>query len=114
MRGVLAFLRQTGLAEVDPNDAGRITAGPTRLHLPADSPFGAQTHINWRLRAAESLQRPAPDDFHYSSVVSAAPRDLPRLRDMMIRCIEEMRSVIRQSPEEDLFCYSLDLFGLKT
>ena len=31
----------------------------------------------------------------------------------MERCVEEIRAIVRDAPEEDLFCYTLDLFGIK-
>lgn len=107
---VLEFLVRHGLAVVE---GGSYVVGPSRLALGPDSPFLAQSHKNWRQMAWQSLQRPISEDFHYSSVVSIAAKDIPRLREAMVQCIAEVRTVVRDSPEEDLYCYTLDVFSLR-
>jgi len=107
---VLEFLVVTGLAR---QESGRYIVGATRIHLGGESPFTNQSHCNWRLQAVQALQRPRSEDFHYSSVVSASRNDMPVLREIMIKAIEQIRAVIRPSPEEDLLCYNMDLFGLR-
>jgi uncharacterized protein (TIGR02147 family) len=107
---VLEFLVRHGLAVAG---GGEYVVGPTRLGLGPDSPFVAQSHKNWRQMAWQSLQRPVSDDFHYSSIVTMSGKDLAKLREAMVQCISEVRSVVRDSPEEDLYCYTLDVFSLK-
>lgn len=106
----LEFLVHAGLAT---REGERYVVGPTRLHLDQASPHAMSSHAQFRLRTLAALAIPRPDDFHYSSVVSASARDLPRLREIMMRAIEEMRGVIRDSPEEDVFGYGFDLYSLK-
>lgn len=107
---VLEFLTRHGLAQAS---ADGLIVGPSRLHLGTDSPFLAQSQKNWRQMSWQSLQRPRPDDFHYSSLISGSRRDLPIMREVMIQAIAELRKIIRTSQEEDLFCYNLDLFCLE-
>jgi uncharacterized protein (TIGR02147 family) len=107
---VLEFLVRSGLAV---RNGDRYIVGPTRIHLPATSPFHRQSHSNWRMQALQSLQRPNPDHLHYSSIVSASRRDLPKVREVMMRAVDSIRAIIRESPEEDLFCYEFDLFSLR-
>ncbi len=107
---VLEFLLGSGLAT---QDGGEYFVGPTRIHLGKDSPFINPSHSNWRLQAVQTLQRPIQDNFHYSSVVSASAKDMPKIREIMIRAIESIRAVVKESPEEDLLCYNFDLFSLK-
>lgn len=105
---VFDFFLNHGLAT---QHGDTFSVGATRTHLGASSPYYAQSHANWRLQALQALQRPNPDHFHYSSVVSASRRDLPALREIMTRAIEAMRSIVRESKEEDVFCYNVDLFS---
>lgn len=106
----LEFLVSAGLAT---REGQSYVVGPTRLHLDQASPFALAVHAQMRVRTLAALALPKPDDFHYSSTISATARDLPRLKEIMTRAIEEMRVVIRASPEEGVFCYSMDLFTLQ-
>lgn len=110
LSAALEFLVAAGLAV---RDGERYVVGPTRLHLEQASAFASAVHAQVRLRTLSALALPKADDFHYSSTISAAPRDLPRLKEIMMRAIEEMRAVIRASPEEGVYCYAMDLFTLE-
>lgn len=107
---VLDFLLASGLTT---QEGGDYVVGPTRIHLGTNSPFSNQSHCNWRLQSVQTLQRPSRDNFHYSSVVSASRSDIPAIREIMIRAIESIRAVVKESPEEDLLCYNFDLFSLR-
>lgn len=91
---------------------GAYKVGPTRTHLAKTSLFSRQHHSNWRLQAISNLESDAAQDFHYTSVISAARRDMPKVQEIMMRAIEEIRAVVKESPEEDVFCYLMDLFCL--
>ena len=104
---VLSFLTDVGLAKLED---GRYVAGTTRIHLGADSPLISQHHTNWRMQAIHALSRASLDDLHYSSVISIAEKDVPKIREIMVAAIEKVRAVVRDSPEEGVFCYLLDLF----
>ena len=104
---ILDFLSLVGLAI---EEKGRFKIGTTTIHLGEHSPMVAKHHMNWRVRAMESLDRSKSDELHYSSVATIAVKDLPRVRALLVKAIEEVRSVVKDSPEEELFCYSLDLF----
>ncbi|MCX6119295.1 MAG: DUF4423 domain-containing protein [Proteobacteria bacterium] len=106
---VCDFLLRTGLA-VEQN--GQLGVGPVRLHTGKSSPFLNQSHAMWRMQAISCLQRPKDSDFHYSSVVSMSQSDLPVLREAMIAAIESIRSTVRDSKEEIVAVYAMDLFSL--
>jgi uncharacterized protein (TIGR02147 family) len=103
----LAFLTATGLVQ---EDRGQYIVGSVSAHLGEDSPMLAKHHANWRLRAIQSLDYPSPNRLHYSSVATASEKDIPKIRAILVRAIEEARAIIKPSPEERLFCYNLDLF----
>ena len=105
----LSFLVECGLAK---EEKGQFIVGPVSVHLGEDSKMLAKHHSNWRLRAIQSLDHPGPNELHYSSVASVAEKDLPKIRAIFVRAIEEARAIIKPSAEEKLICYSLDLFGI--
>jgi uncharacterized protein (TIGR02147 family) len=83
------------------------------LHLDTESPFFSTHHINWRFRSAAHLQQIGPrESLHYTSVVSLAAKDLPRLEELARRFIADAHELISKSKEEKLVCLTLDLFQL--
>lgn len=70
-------------------------------------------HTNWRVQAIRSLDREEfGQDLHYSSAISIAEADFPRIKGMLVKAIEEIKAVIRESEAEAAYSFSLDLFGL--
>jgi uncharacterized protein (TIGR02147 family) len=106
---VLTFLTSIGLA-IEKN--GQYSVGEVNFHVGEGSPMLAKHHTNWRLQAIQSLDRPQAGELHYSSVASASLKDIAKIRAILVRAIEETRSIIDPSPEEQLFCYNLDLFKI--
>lgn len=104
---VLDFLVGVGLAQEEGN---RYRIGATSIHLGNDSPLISKHHSNWRMQALQSLERERPEELHYSSVVTMSRADLEKIRSILVGAIEQVRGVVRESKEEALFCYSLDLF----
>ena len=104
---ILSFMLETGLAA---QKQGRYQTGKVSIHLPNDSPMISKHHTNWRVQAINALERETPDELHYSSAVSIARRDVPKIRAALVAAIENVRSVVRESPEEEIHCYSLDFF----
>ncbi|MCM2279474.1 MAG: TIGR02147 family protein [Oligoflexia bacterium] len=105
----LEFLEDAGLIEHGRNGY-RITN--RSIHLGGDSALVTQHHSNWRLRCLESLNRERRNDLHYSSVISCSYRDKERIRELMLNCIAEIRAIVRESPEEEVFAYLFDLFEM--
>ena len=59
------------------------------------------------------MMNPKDLDYHFSSIVTMSKKDIPALKEKILDCIKEFRTVIKDSKEEDLFCYTFDLFSLK-
>lgn len=106
---VLQFLTTSGLA-MEKN--GKYQTGRTSIHLGNDSPMIAKHHTNWRMQAIQALERERADELHYSSAVTIAREHVPELRKILISAIEQIRKITKTSPEECLYCYSLDLFEI--
>ncbi|MGK5082506.1 TIGR02147 family protein [Bdellovibrionota bacterium FG-1] len=105
----LEFLVATGLAEFN---KARYQSGQVTLHLTNDSPWLPRYHSNWRLQAIQSLDRPQENQLNYTSVVSMSEEDAPAIRKILIEAIEQVRAVVRKSPEKGAYCYTVDFFTI--
>lgn len=80
------------------------------LHLGNRSLFAANYHCNWRQKAIIRIQEQHAEDIHYTGVHTLSRKDLERVKELIRECIERAREVIAPSPEEELICFSVDLF----
>jgi uncharacterized protein (TIGR02147 family) len=103
----LEFLVKAGLAT---QENGTFRTSTVHMHLGNDSAMISKHHVNWRMECMKALDQETPDELHYSSIATLAVKDLPKIRAILVHAIEEARTVIRDSPEEELYCYCLDLF----
>jgi len=106
----LEFLAACGLVV---EKKGRFLIGPVRIHLGADSPMISKLHANWRLQSLQSLERPvsaAATDLHYSTVLTLSLADVTRVREILLRAIDETEKVFRPSREEVVYCVGMDWF----
>jgi hypothetical protein len=104
----LEFLERVGLVV---RGKGRYAVGQARVHLPSDSRAIGKHHTNWRLHALRSLERYVErEELHYSSIFAVTDEDVLKLKAMILKFVEETRSVIRPSREETLRCLGIDFF----
>lgn len=106
---VISFLEETGLVT---REGAHYKIGVTKIHLEKDSPQIQRHHTNWRMQAIRSIDINDSKDLHYSTVVSMSHNDVPRLKEILIKTIEECRSVIRDSKEEKIQSVCIDFFGV--
>ncbi len=107
---VLGVLVKLGLAEAE---NGRYTASVARFHLGSDSPMISKHHANWRLQAIQSLDKENFfEDLHYSSVVSISNNDTIKIKNLLVKSIENAKLLISDSPEEELHSLCLDFFKI--
>lgn len=106
---ILDFLVSVGLVR---REDGVFWPGDVRIHLDHNSSMIAKHHVNWRLQAMRALERETPHELHYSGVISVGHGDLPRIREALVRALEQVRGIVKNSKDEAVYCYSLDLFGL--
>src|SRR5262249_15621803 len=100
----LEFLVEQGLVR---HERGRFQIGPVRMHLGTDSPMISRLHANWRLQALQSLERPLSretSNLHYSTVLTISHDDAKRVRETLLRAIDETERIFRPSPEEVVYC----------
>lgn len=106
---ILEFLVSIGLAV--PKAGGKFDVGTSRIHLGSDSPLISKFHTNWRSKAIQSFDRDdAEDNLHYSSAITISEADFMKIKGQLVKAIEEIKAVIRDSPAESVHCFSIDLF----
>jgi len=111
VNSVLNFLVSIGLALR--TEEGSYRCGQQTIRLGSDSSNILRHHANWRQLAIESLDREDPSDLHYSGVASLSKKDVQIIKEKILKNLEENLEVVRDSKEEELFCYSIDFFNLK-
>lgn len=107
---ILDFLVQNGLAQVQGRE---YTIGSTHLHLGSDSAFIHQHHTNWRLECMRRLANLNQEgQLNYSAVFSISKKDYLRLRENLMRVIQENLAVVKPSEDEMIVCQLIDLIPL--
>ncbi len=106
---VLSFLCQTGLAVQDQN---RFLIGKTRIFLSRENVQIRKHLSNWRTQAVSAIEKDLSDNLHFSNVVSLSAKDIPKVQELLNKCIEECREIIKLSPEEDLRVMNIDFFSI--
>jgi len=110
VREVADFLVAAGLLVYESPKGSTLIVGRRSIHLGADSPLIAKHHTNWRLQALRALERSEPENLHYSSAISVSEADAARIREILVKTIEMIKPIIRESKEETVQCLSFDLF----
>jgi hypothetical protein len=64
------------------------------------------------MQAIRSIDINNSADLHYSTVVSMSRADVSRIKEILIKSIEESRAVIRDSKEEKIQSICIDFFGV--
>lgn len=106
---ILDFLMQTGLAI---QKRGKYEIGLTRIHLSKESVQIRRHHTNWRNQAIQSIDKNHPEDLHYSNALSMSHKDVPKVKEILIKAIEDCREIIKVSKEERLQVLTMDFFGI--
>ena len=108
---ILDFLVSIGLARQ--NQKGKFEIDQARIHLGSDSPLISKFHTNWRIKAIQSLDREnKSEDLHYSSAITVSQADFLKIKSMLVKHIEELKAIIKDSPAEGVHCFNIDLFRL--
>lgn len=107
VRKVLEFLINEGLC-VEENGTYRI--GPKSTHLPDTSPWVTVHHRNWRQRAMEQMGQESPDSLYFTCPLTLSKEDIPKVRELIVKFIDEVYKVVDPSPSEELCCLNIDWF----
>jgi uncharacterized protein (TIGR02147 family) len=80
------------------------------IYLPRNSPQSHAHHLNWRLRAVERAM--LAEDVHYTVSFSVSREDVDKLRDQVLKLIEEQRKVVRESGTEVAVTFCCDFYEI--
>ena len=106
---VLSFLEKCGLAQ---QKGTQYEGGPTRIHLPADSPIISKHHTNWRIKAIEALDRPKKENLHYSLIMSVSEEAAEKIRRILLDTIQHTEPIMKEAQDQTVYALNIDLFGL--
>ena len=106
---VLRFLLESGLAKE--TDDG-YHSSQIDHHLGKDSVHITRLHSNWRLHTIQNLDRSNTEDLHYSAAVSLSQQDFQKVREIIIKSLNEAHKVIRPSREERLCLLAMDFYEI--
>jgi hypothetical protein len=66
------------------------------------------------MKAIQSLEREKTvESLHYSSAITVSESDFVRIKSILIKNIEEIKAIIKDSPAEGVFSFNLDLFRIE-
>lgn len=103
----LDFLLKTGLCKLE---KGKYHLHISRTHIEKNSPYYKQHHTNWRIKSIQKLDRPVDEDLTFTGPLSASQEDFELLREEMVKLIQRVSSVVKDSKAQDIYCLNLDFF----
>ncbi len=106
---VLEFLSSVGLAVYQD---GIYQPGKARIHLDRSSPFFSKHHTHWRLQAIRALDQEDKESLFFSGPICLSENDAKKIRAKLMYLLEESEHIIGPSPNEAMFCMSLDFFRM--
>ncbi|OFZ56142.1 MAG: hypothetical protein A2328_01305, partial [Bdellovibrionales bacterium RIFOXYB2_FULL_36_6] len=106
---VLDFLVSCKLAV---EKKGVYESGAVSIHLSSESIQIQRHHTNWRNKAIQAIDKNLSNNLHYSSVVSMSESDISKVREALIKTIEDFRAIVKESREERIQVICLDFFKL--
>lgn len=83
------------------------------IHIPSDSTLVQSHHRNWREKSVEDSRFNPKDSLHFTSLYSVSVDDFEAVRAEMLEIITAYNKRASQSKEEDVVCFSLDLFRVR-
>jgi uncharacterized protein (TIGR02147 family) len=106
---IVDFLASAGLAQRSGNE---LLPTETLIRLGRDSHHIFKHHVNWRVKAMDSLEHEGPRDLHYSGVLSLSERDAARVKDLLLEQLKSNLKIVADSKEEKLFGMNIDFYNL--
>jgi uncharacterized protein (TIGR02147 family) len=80
------------------------------FHVSKDSPLVVLHHQNWRQRAVMDSQLRDEQSLHLTNVHTIAAKDIPVLRELMLKFISDSNDLLRKSSEEEVVVVLCDFF----
>lgn len=80
------------------------------LHVSKDSPLVSMHHGHWRQKAVMDAQKRTSDSIHYTVIQSLDAPAWQKIRQLLLKSIEEVGRLAGPAKEEKLIAFNLDLF----
>lgn len=84
--------------------------GPSRTHLPADSPYVARHHANWRVKALGRLDSATEADLFFTGPMTISRAAAAELREALVTTIRRASDLASSSNAERTACLNVDWF----
>jgi hypothetical protein len=106
---ILNFLIQTGLST---QKNGVMKLGPTKTIVDNSSPHLQRHHMNWRVKALESVSRPSDSNQFYTAPMTIRKADAEKLRKQIVALTDQAERYMETPDPEAFCCLLIDWFIL--
>jgi uncharacterized protein (TIGR02147 family) len=106
---VTDFLIEIGILK---NTKSGLATSGRRIHLKDNSKMVSKHHTNWRMKAIQSFDKTEPENLHFSGVYSFAKKDWKKLKETLLKSLEQSDLIIKDSPQDTVGVISLDFFEI--
>lgn len=106
---ILNFLLKIGI--IKKSKDGFIT-GSNHIHVGKDSPNLIRHHINLRLNSLEQIASSTEADLRFSSFISLSAEDCEKIRDILLKSLQQSMEVIKKSKEETMYGFNFDFYKI--
>jgi len=110
IRRVLDFLETRNLIRVN---NGHFSVLNNYLFINKDSPLFSHQQSFWRQKAIESIYKNNSEEIHFASLFTASETDIKKIKEILLKSIEESTEIIKPSKEEKLYTICMDFFEVK-
>ncbi len=108
LTATLRFLLDRGLLV---KKGAHFEFGENVIHVPHDSPHVLKHHLNWRMKALQSMDQRREADLHYTAPMAMGEELCAELREEILQFIQKQTKRVAASPSERLVCLNIDFFG---
>ena len=110
IQNAILFLERIGAVE---KVGSQYQPGRVNIHLGHDSAMISTFHTQWRMQAIRSFDQRKETDLHYTNTVTLQEKDFEKIRKILISSIEQVRSGIAESKNENkVAALTIDWFQL--
>lgn len=106
---ILNFLVKAGLCRLERD---KYHLHISRTHIEKTSPFYKQHHTNWRIKSIQKMDNLSEENLFFTAPLSVSQEDFEMLREEMLKLIQRVSSVVKDSRAEDIFCLNMDFFRI--
>lgn len=105
----LSFLLKLGVLK---KDKERFLTGSNHIHIGKDSPNLIRHHINLRLKSLEKIITSTEEDMRFSSFISLSLKDCERVKEILLKNLQNSMEIIKGSKEETMYGFNFDFYKI--